>query len=119
MNFSKHRVTESKMLTEMLNYCSSILAYRKKQNAVYSRFSTCVSTVTGGVEIRYKADDSQEHVILAIRYDDLNDYYYFLSKIELDNRSLETRIVIWDRDDFTAYFDHTINQVILKNEEPK
>lgn len=109
MNFSKHRVTERKMLSEMMEYCNDILSHRRKNDENYSKLHTCISTRTGGVEIR-----KQDELVIVIRYDDLNDHYYFLEKKVYNDRILTSRIIINDKKDFYAYFDEVVEDYLGK-----
>lgn len=110
MNFSKHRVSERKMLSEMMDYCYNIISHRRKEDEMYRNISVCISTRTGGVEISYNEGLRNEELLLAIRYDHRNDFYYFIEKVNVNGRVLNSRVLIENKDDFYAYFNSTINQ---------
>lgn len=104
LNFSKHRVSERALLSEMMDYCNKIIFHRSKEDEKYLDISVCISTRTGGVEIRYDGE-----TIIVIRYDERNDFYYFLGEFVIDERRvLKNRIIIENKEDFYSYFDHII-----------
>ncbi|MEK4025383.1 hypothetical protein [Sporosarcina sp. FSL W7-1283] len=112
MNFTKYRVTENTMLSEMMRYCSSIISYRREKDEDYPDVYSCISTRTGGVEVRKRNYNmSDDELLLAIRYDVNNDFYYFLEKKEFGIRILENRVIIYDKEDFYTYFDNVINNI--------
>lgn len=109
MNFSKHRVRERQMLSEMLTYCDKILKHRRTMDERYKNLSSCISTRTGGVEITYR-ENQVDKILLAIRYDERNDFFYFLEKLLIGKTTLENRILIEEKEDFYAYLDHLVNK---------
>lgn len=113
MNFSKHRVRERQMLSELLTYCDKVLTHRRKVDERYQYLSSCISTRTGGVEITYgdrKNAMITNKLLTAIRYDERNDFFYFLEKIHIGKTTLENRILIEEKEDFYAYLDHLVDK---------
>lgn len=114
MNFTKHQVTEYKMLSEMMDYCKKILDHKQEQDTHFAQFSTCISTRTNGVEVNYYDKEMGEKFILAIRYDERNDHYYFLENRTIGKMTLENRIIIHNKAVFTAYFEEALANALTK-----
>lgn len=113
MNFAKHRVSEREMLSEMMRYCNKIITHRRQKDERYLKIQACISTRTGGVEIITNREDS---LILAIRYNERNDFYYFLEKECYGARVLENRITINCKGEFYAYFNEKIDEHLAHEE---
>lgn len=105
MNFSKYRIREREILSEMMDYCSKIISHRRKEDERFLDVSVCISTRSGGVEIKHN-----EETIIVIRYDDRSNFYYFLEKMSVGKRVLNKRIIIEDKDDFYSYFNHVVQK---------
>lgn len=114
MNFAKHRVTEEKMLSELMDYCLKIIRHKRKTNEDFLNMYCCISTRTHGVEIIYKLPNRTEQMLMAIRYDERNDFYYVIETLEIGKRKLENRIILKDREDFYAVFDHKYEKAYME-----
>lgn len=105
LNFSKHRVSERAMLSRLMDYTHKIITHRRKQDDRYLTVSVCISSKSNGVEITHNNE-----TIMVVKYDERNDFYYFLEKVTINSRTLSNRVVIEDKDDFYAYFDYVVKQ---------
>lgn len=107
--FSKYKINESKAIWNLFKYLNEYIKKAREKDEKFIKISISISNGSLLIICGWSIIDSR--ILMEVRYDDRNDYYYAVEEVKYGKCRLEQRIIFKKEKDFFSYLDYKLNQL--------